>query len=66
MPEGAVIALALGATTFEPPMDVNAPAFIEGVSYPASQDAIASPETITLEEVFALTGVPLADTPRRG
>lgn len=62
VPEGATIALALGATAFEPPMDVNAPAFITGVSYLSSVGGIGPPETITLEEVFALTGVPFPDT----
>lgn len=63
VPAGAVIALALDGRAFQPPMDVNAPAFIEGLSFEASlgERAITKPDEMTLAEVFAATGVPIPD-----
>lgn len=63
VPDGATIALALDASAFQPPMEVNAPAFIHGRSYESQQPgSLTAPETITLPEVFALAGVTLPAT----
>ena len=62
VPDGAVIALALGGEAFSPPMEVNAPAFIEGRSYLDRPNALTQPERLTLAEVFALVGVPMPST----
>ena len=64
VPQGAVIALALDAQAFQPPMAVNAPAFISGVSYPASfgDRALSKPDEMTLDEVFAAAGLPIPDS----
>lgn len=63
VPIGAMIALALDGQAFTPPMDVNAPAFIQGRSYESTQPrSLSEPETATLAEVFDLAGVPLPST----
>jgi hypothetical protein len=63
-PMGAVIALALDATAFDPPLNVDAPAFIQGVSLEArfGDRALTKPDEMTLAEVFAAAGVALPDT----
>lgn len=69
VPDSAVIALALDGRAFSPPLKVNAPAFIEGRSWRASVGAAGPAEVMTLEEVFAVAGVPLPDSalqPPRG
>ncbi|MDQ3690319.1 MAG: hypothetical protein M3406_09860 [Chloroflexota bacterium] len=61
--EGDRIALALGATDFEPPEEVNAIAYLEGT--PFRPDT----ERVTLAEEFAAAGVTPPDTavaPRGG
>ena len=61
--EGDRIALALGATDFEPPEEVNAIAYLEGT--PFRQDT----ERVTVAEAFAAAGVTPPDTavaPRGG